>query len=169
TRLLRERFHDARFECSAHICSQTRQRRRRLHQFLSNQLSYVSGEWGTSAQHVVSDCSQRIDVSASIEWQSRLHLFGGHVFWCANDSSGGRSAGGSIFRTIGADDLCQAKVTDLYEPIFCGRTSSLLHQKNVCWFQIAVKNSFIMRGFDSGNNLPHDVYRTLRIDRSLAS
>jgi hypothetical protein len=65
--------------------------------------------------------------------------------------------------------LARPKSPTFTNPSSAGRASSLLHQKNVCWFQIAVKNSLVVRSFDSGNNLPHDVYRTLRIDRSLAS
>jgi hypothetical protein len=98
-----------------------------LHQLLRNQLCDVASEWWTAAEHVISDRAERINICARIELNSGLHLLGRHVFGSANDAARGWSTSGS-YVSFRIDNLCETKVSDLYEAVFAGSFgAAMLH------------------------------------------
>ena len=131
----------------------------------------VAGKRRPPAQHVISHRSQRINVSARVQRDARLHLFRRHVFRRAENSARRRPTPGSEPRKTLADDLRQTKVTDFHD-VIAGERAVLflsLDNKDVRGFQIAMQNAFVVRGFDAGADLPQQPERALHRDRAFAA
>ena len=64
------------------------------------------------------------------------------------------------------DDLCQAKIADLYKSV---AALSLLHDKDICRFEIAVQNAEIVCRLDAVGDLPEQANGTFDGQRSLAA
>ena len=130
-----------------------------LHQFLSDQLRDVAGERWPAAKHVIRDCAERVNVGASVESNTRLHLFGRHVFGSPDYSTRGWASFGCHFRSI---RIRQSLPDQNRRPLRIhlrrlAFRAAVLHQKDVCGFQISMQDAYVVRSINSGYDLAHDV------------